>query len=277
MDADLSRRPSLSKFTLTAPEIIDEALRRAFFTSSTFDRLDRWTVQRQHESPILDKITRIFPNQSGIEIRQQPDESKSVIFSSPEDSKAFREQFKESYLPVLSVLFDDLALLRPHYTACIATERWIFDGPSTTYKDMWRQVFCGGEGLYYSLATSDDTGTQRRRDMVQAIREIETDFANRRSALFGSLRNTVDIVYQAFLSKAFLVGYVTAVEYIVREGATEDWSSAAQELIAALNSFANNNWVALLTKLRPLLLVSGGIDPKVLAYLSQSFCSHVRP
>ncbi len=261
-DSELAARRQ-HKFMLTTPEIIHDALLWGMFGSTAFDGLDYYKVGRLHQQQNTARFSTIFgeydlmPKGTGDEEKQ--DSFFGPYFDVPEKAGEFRGAFSTAYLPVLWTLFNELSLLTSHYEAGAAIAEGINTGSSPMEMDVWDKVFCGGEGLYWSLDPNEVT-SQRSKNYLTAIASIENRFADARAARFGQTTALTNSIYSSFLTKAFQIGYVGAVEYLAREVKEGDYLGAASELVARLNGYTSAQWVAVFTELKPL--ITPGLDPK---------------
>lgn len=259
-DSDLTDG-QMHKFALTTPELINNSLYWAFFGSTGFDQLSVTRVGREHVQNTRDKFIRIFPNFNDLRVSDDDlvDSHRRLFFDPPERAEAFRSAFADNYLRILSMFFDQFVLLRPHYQACASVAQWVMsEGGNTTQREVWNKVFCGGEGLYWSMKYAQNNLASVYQT---AISEIEQKFSDERAHCFGQEREKVETVYGSFVTKAFQAGYVTAVEYLVRKGAEVDYSTAADHLVNRLSEYELSAWAAIFTSLRKYIMGSG-VDPK---------------
>ena len=141
----------LTKFTLTTPDIINDAMRWAFFSSSQYDELEAWKVSQDRGQTQPTKFGRVFPNITSYAKELDSDDNQKFAFTNNSAADAFRQEFQPSYCSVASVFFNDFKLLTPHYLACRDIEEWINTSGDSEKREVWRKVFCGGEGLYWSF------------------------------------------------------------------------------------------------------------------------------
>jgi len=272
MDSDIADG-RLHKFVLTTPEIINHALYWGLFGSYAFDDLPREKVWNEQVQKNRDKFLRIFPDFEDIRTSGDEEERYRRLFlGSPDRAEEFREQFREGYGKVLALLFEEMGLLRPHYQACAAVEGWVRRGNSSQ-REVWDKVFCGGEGLYWSITRTRSTNSDSSSSLYQtAIREVEQKFSEERARLFegltdddavpSSVATDVDMIYDSFRTKAFQTGYLGAVEFLARHETTEgDYLVAAVQLVSRLDDYQPTHWRAIFRDLRKLLLTTG-LDPK---------------
>ena len=257
MDADLVRS-RVHAMTLTTPEIVDSALSWGLFGSPSYDGLGIWNatrlgIQRNHS-----RFAHIFPDYSGAVLAQDQDERAAPFFPLQKKSRDFRATFANDYLPLLNNLFK-LDLLAPHYKACDELAQWRTMEADTTKAEVWDKVFCGGEGLYWVFDAATKAGNKSARGYREAIDDIENLFRDKRCALFGLDRRSVDALYESFCTKAFQSGYVGAIEYIAGQE-TGDYLLASDQLVARMNAHTLPQWSAIFNRLRPLVI--NGTDPK---------------
>lgn len=271
MDSDIAEG-KLHKFVLTTPEIINHMLYWGFFGSYGFDDIAKDKVGNEQAQKNKDKFLRIFPDFEDLRTSGDEEERyRRLFFAPPERAEEFREEFRSSYGKVLISFFEELSFLRPHYQACAVVEAWAKNG-NTYQGEVWDKVFCGGEGLYWSITRARSLGNDSSSSLYKtAIREVEQKFSEERTRLFNSLSGdtvvssslsaVVDAVYDSFRTKAFQTGYLGAVEYLARYETEGDYPLAAEQMVARLNEYQPSHWRAIFRDLRKLLLTTG-LDPK---------------
>lgn len=265
VDSEIAKRRQ-HRFMLTTPEIIHDMLLWGMFGNTTYDDLAEDKVGRLRDQRNTARFRTIFRSFTEVPIGGSDDDDDKQdnlfgpYFSTPEKAKDFRLAFCEAYLPVLWEFFGNLELLRPHYEAGQITANYIRDEAGPTETDVWKKVFCGGEGLYWSL-NPDKAKGDRSQQYIRAIDSIEERFSRERATIFGSDPAKTDGIYRSFNTKAFQIGYIGAVEYLAREVTAGDYTRAAQELVGRLNGFTLAQWESMFNKLKPLLIP--GLDPKL--------------
>jgi hypothetical protein len=252
------------RFMLTTPEIIHDMLLWGMFSSTTYDELSSYKVGRMHDQRNTVRFRKIFWNFADVPIGggDNEEDKESLFgpyFEDPTKAQEFRSAFRTAYLPVLWTFFNELALLTPHYEAAAATASHIETLASPTEMDVWNKVFCGGEGLYWTLDPDKAKG-KRSKEYIKAIASIEERFSEERAKIFGDSAANTDGLYRSFATKAFQIGFVGAVEYLARDVTAGDYVSAAQKLVNRLNAFTYAQWTAIFNDLKPLLIP--GLDPK---------------
>src|SRR5262249_30659143 len=146
-----------------------------------------WIVQRMGEPRQTLRFTHLFP-QAGRVYTHEAEESffSRVRFIDQGDASAFREIVTEQYVPVMSQLFEALALLDPHFRACEETFQWAIDVGDTTVQEVWEKVFCGGEGLYWIFKAAVRDDDPRAANYRAAITQIESRLSEVRAERFGN-------------------------------------------------------------------------------------------
>ena len=267
MQSELARgRRAIPVFCLTTPEIIEEVLLWASFGSNQYNSLESTEVLRLREQKNIDRFAHIFSMDPPSHVETEDEELTRYRFLNPREALSFRAQFNTFYRSVLVQFFNDLNLLRPHYLACTSLAKWIGEAGSTFQKTAWSQVFCGGEGLYWTFigAKGDARESQKYQNYIQAIDEIEQKFKSLRKSEYGESKLTeakVNLVYEAFTSKAFQVGFAMAVHFIVEDGIEQTWPDAAESLISKLNDYTHEQWGAVTCEFKTLL-IKGSVDPR---------------
>lgn len=258
MDTDLAKAPVVPCFTLTTPEIVESALQFAFLGGETFNALNYWKVGKLFlRQKNVSRFRGIWPKFTGLQTVGTDDEEEVFIgIPDPQQVEEFRKLFRTDYQPILIGLFDGLQVLKPHYEAGEKTADWVRTVANTTIREVWDKVFCGGEGLYWTLREAGED--ERARKYRDAIKELETKFFEERAALFGDAHEQV---YTAFMSKAFQSGLVMAIDYLAYND-DGDRLTKVDTLLNGLNAYTNKNWTAVITELWPEIRPGISTDPK---------------
>ena len=250
MDSDLAKS-KMSEFALTTPEIVETSLMWGLLATPTWDSLSRWKVGAQHDQKHKDRLFSIVGSMTGVE-ELSDDDHRWLAFESREVADEFRARFRESYLPVFSYLLDNFLLSTLHHSAGVRVEEWVNNEADTFVRDAWENVFCGGEGLYWSFQSAAKD-TQRAKGYKDAIAKIEKRFSEERAAALESNRSDTDSAFGSFRTKAFQSGFVMAVDYLASIG-DGDRLAAAEKLVTELNSFSAKQWLVILGDLRAALI-----------------------
>jgi hypothetical protein len=207
------------------------------------------------------RFVHLFPQAGELQTREADDSFFSRIrFARQSEAGDFRQAVNQLYVPVISQMFEDLALLEPHYRACHAAAQWATTAGDTTVQEVWDKVFCGGEGLYW-IFRADSGEDARAANYRAAIGRIEATLSEKRAEPFGDAPATVDNVFRTFTSKIFQIGFVMATDYVARitDG---DQLKAAQLLTSRLNEYSLSQWTAVMTKLRASVIGATGTVPR---------------
>ncbi len=265
LDDDISKA-KFCRFALTAPPLIESCLRWAMFGSTTYDNLDRWRVERLRLQQALFRFEQMFPDlREHIDVQSDDDGSKDVLLKNADAVRLFRSAFSQVYLPVLRTFFDDWEVMKTHYSAAERTKVWATEEEGATYQEVWQKVFCGGEGLYYSIANASDG--KRTKNYRRVIDQIEEKLSTHRHLEFKATSDIttkqVDSFYVTVRTKALQVGFVMAVDYIAKVFTEGQRIVAAERLVERLNTHSLPEWLVILGELRHQVVAGSGTDPKM--------------
>jgi hypothetical protein len=158
-------------------------------------------------------------------------------------------------------LFNSLIFYHNHMLSCEAVEIEISSAKyPQTYKEVWKKIFSGGEGLFYSL---EQIKSSRRPlsniDKIQ--KEIIEIFCTQRHLLFPKTPDAAllnKFYNQTLTAKAFQVGFMTAYYHL-----NEKFHVIVTDFIEHINSFIEDNiegFIYLMTDFRKGIV--GELDPK---------------
>lgn len=262
IDTDVAKR-SGSIFTLTNPEIIEYVASWLLFDYGNYSGLGTYRVQREGARSGMMQFTREFCdpifNGNHVEI----DRDEKVVIRTTEKINDFAIEFNHKIFPALYNIFNEFNLFRQHYTACQKISEWRYASASPTERDVWDSVFCGGEGLYYTLLYSKEelANNQRLSDLRSAVESIEARLVRERVELLpGCSQADVEQAFDSVRSKAFQVGLFMALEKFRSENGIENLLSACDEFLQRLNQLQPVDWIYVMTKIKPALI--HGVDPK---------------
>jgi hypothetical protein len=263
IDTDVAKR-SGNIFTLTNPEIVEYVASWLLFDYGNYSELGIYRVQREGARSGMVQFTREFCepifNGSHVEI----DQDDKVVIKTTDKISDFVIEFNRKIFPVLYNIFNEFNLFRQRYVACQKISEWRNTSASPTERDVWDSVFCGGEGLYYTLLYSKEEGpvtNQRLSDLRSAVESIETRLVRERASLFsGCSQPDVEQAFDSVRSKAFQVGLFMALEKFRSDNTIDDLLSACDEFLRRLNQLCPIDWIYILTRIKPALI--SGVDPK---------------
>jgi hypothetical protein len=219
VDVDETMAGSRPVFALTDPVALKSATTYAFFGLDKYDTLERNKANRMRQTN-KSRFERLFGSVGYIDTgggrRIQP--LVNLV-----DRGDFRNRVAKNYIPLLDALFQESALASCHHEAVKQTEEWIIGaGGSTTVKDAWDRLFCGGEGLFGQIQRSESTQAAIYR---KAIKEIQDHFrVTRRNVIRDRVGKSIKLgddriekVFQLFDTVACQTGIVMALSVVNKE------------------------------------------------------------
>lgn len=261
IDAELTNA-KLPNTCLTAPAIIHDAAQWSMFGSSTFDNLSTWRIQRLRTQQTLAKLENWLPACARELLTSNDDDvSRGVLLKSEADILEFRTTVRTHVAPILMKLYRDWNVIQAHYKAGEHTRNWALKEEGVTYAEVWQRVIAGGEGLYMSLREARPS--ERVKNYLKALENIENRLSSTRSSQYypGAIPQRVDAIYRSIRTKAFVVGYVMAVDYVAALDTEGDRVTAAEKLVEKMNERNEAQWQGILLDLRAELLGTGA-DPR---------------
>jgi hypothetical protein len=262
IDTDVAKRFG-NKFTLTNPEIVEYLASWLFFDYGNYSGLGTYRVQREGIRSGMMHFAREFCNSTFNSDYVEIGQDDKVIITTSEKISEFETEFSSRIFPVLYNIFNDFNLFRQHYIACQKISEWRTNSASPTERDVWDNVFCGGEGLYYTLLYSrEESGNnQRLSDLRNAVESIEAKLAEERASQFpGCSQADVEQAFESARTKAFQVGLFMALEKFRSTNDTENLLSSCDDFLQGLNRLQPVDWIYVLTSIKPALIP--GVDPK---------------
>jgi hypothetical protein len=131
---------------------------------------------------------------------------------------------------------------------------------NTYQRTVWEEVFCGGEGLYYTFKNKDikEKANVALTNYLTAIDEIEKEFKRRRHKFFNEIsEKEVNSAFESANTKAFQIGLFMALDYFKE---SKSFIDAYEEFLTLLNSVSEVSWIIVLNYIRAVLIK--GVDPK---------------
>ncbi|MCB9246813.1 MAG: hypothetical protein H6606_10335 [Flavobacteriales bacterium] len=249
-------------FTLTEPEIIYDVVDWLYFGPVRYtNELDKYKVARQRDRFDTSVFKYYFPN-SGKYVRAPESDyegEETKLVSDIEGVEVLKEEFERLCYPDLKRLFEELSFLQPHYAAThsIGKQRK-YDWDSVGLKEVWDQLYIGGEGLYYGIKHLDPSDP-RIKDVLDNIKTIESEFSAIRASFFCKPPNIVDEAYRSFTTKAFQVAYFKTYGDFVRR-VVNLYNDPLEEFLTRLNAVTLDQWLFILIDFRKELIST--VDPK---------------
>jgi len=182
--------------------------------------------------------------------------NKKDLFNKPFDNHQISQALNETLSKYIYTALNDFVLIKKHLIALKTLDSWIFK-QSSTIKEVWKKVYCGGEGLYSNIRNIDLSLAPYKKTVsnyVSAIEEIETEFSKIRRSLFDTeCQNLVDTAYDTFSSQATITGFLMAMSSFAE---TKGWEYedkgikhlTSKSYVELLNMTNHSNWIKILTK-----------------------------
>lgn len=262
--------------TLTNPDLLEYSLSWLLFGSRRFHQLNFYRVSAEwsrknvaafeevFDAPDFNRTHLVPPGQTDDVIVREPEGADSAM----EQLGRFEKVYERVLHPALDRVFSGFSLFQQHYAACETVAAWC-STRDTDVREVWKKVFCGGEGLYYTLryyAAPGRTPTPRVSVYLSAVRQIEAEFRTERAARFGPASGApeeherrVNRAYDAMRTRAFHVGLFLALdEWSRRRGLT--LSDASAPFVDRLNERTFAQWLYILNELKQAVVPN--VDPK---------------
>jgi len=262
---------------VTNPSKLNDALVYSFFANSGYDSLkDR---AQRHKQTNADRFVRIMGSPDLIDIP----EIGMFKVSSKKQRNAFRQSFEKNYRPALALMLSELPLLEPHFSAIDDVTKWLGESETAPeYATVWKNIFCGGEGLYHAYMTSSINGC---RQYAKYIRKIDEKFRQYRFERVKKKNKSlsskdVNYAFRVFDTVAFQTGFLMALGHIYDNYYYPDhtFGDAIVEIGDELKKKALPEWIYFLLDYKQLV-VGDSMDPNdwplfqkmVLRLLDQSY------
>ncbi len=261
----------MNVLSLTSPEIIYDLLEKNFFCDKeNYNNLGKYSATGNKRTIQLDTISKFMPNfHKRIRLDSLNDsyvEEISFNGKDKDDINAFKEEFEGSILLIIYRVLNEIVLSKLHLNVSDEINSLYNSEEVTQTKlDIWNDVFCGGEGLYYSF-TSYAVNNDKIKKVNKVITEVETDFNSLKQKKIGILHSDIQKAYKTFRSKAFQTGLISAFlkyfDLFSSEGDVKKLNDALDRFLSKLNEKTIVNWIHILTKLKKEVTKSEGLDPK---------------
>ena len=251
-DQNIKSKNKPSVFTITVPEIINNAIDWILFGKLEYNNLDKKiaTAERKELSIFSDYIGITDTVGNYIELIEDADENLIKTLKPDAINDHFKDLIKSDFLIHIYKLFNDMNFLKPHFKACeilgnnAKNETGDFD--SGVWQECWKKIFKGGEGLYYVFRNAgkiENYGT--------AIEKIEDLFKEERSKLFDKFKiKQIEKAHATFLSVAFQVGYLKAFDLFHRKTNPYNIAESVKNFMERINKFSADDWVYILTEMK---------------------------
>ncbi|VTR49129.1 DNA sulfur modification protein DndB [Sphingobacterium thalpophilum] len=261
-DSDISVSTN-NVFSITNPEFVYDIASWLTLGSRTFNQLHQYRSRDNFKGNIIE-FGNIFNSKdfNGFDIEPVEESlvSKTVVLKNPHKMTAFENEYRKRLHIPLYYIFNNFILYKKHFEAICAIGDWYTDGMNTYQRSVWEEVFCGGEGLYYTFKNKETSRTKLNSTLhnyLTAIEEIEKRFKQERAKIYSESEKNVNSAYDSANTKAFQVGLVMALD-LYKNGLP--LIDKYEEFVGEINSLGEDNWLTILNVIRPALIK--GTDPK---------------
>lgn len=251
----------------TNPEIVYDIFYRIFFNNRNFWAWDQKDIKSQRFSYDKDPATRYLGDKivKNIKVYSELEEdysrySSKLIVTDEQIIEEIPKRLTDQYEQI-EYLINTFIFYKNHMISCQAVEKEISTIKySVTVKDVWKKIFSGGEGLFYSLEQIK-TSKSPLTNIDKIQKEIIEIFTNHRHRLFPTITDysVINKFYnQTLTAKAFQVGFITAYYHL-----NEKFFVQAADFISIINEFIEKNtlgFIYLMTEVRKGIV--GELDPK---------------
>jgi len=265
-DSDIAASSSNS-FSITNPQIVYDVFSWIVLGSRHYNKLNLYQISREHFKNNITQFDEIFGNDFPSSENIKEDDAlntRKIIVVDSKRNEIFEKEYNDNLHEVIYNIYNKFTLFNKHYQASEIIQSW-YEGsheniaPMNTYQRIaWKEIFSGGEGLYYTFRNKDIKPTPSINNYICAIDEIESELESIRAKYFPL--NTLKEVNAAFISvksKAFQIGLFMALD-IFRE--SDKFIDKYEDFITKLNTIKLNNWIYIFNVIRPKLI--RGTSPK---------------
>jgi hypothetical protein len=242
--------PSVHRFAITYPEAVAEACEWLLLRAKTYEALDRWEVQRRGSQRHTNRFYTTFGDD--LKLVGNPDsdeEGNRLVLRTRDDAESYRRRFRERIVPGFETLLNEWNVYKQHYEAGKQLETVWLPKQGANIHEAWTKVFCGGEGLYWTLK-GEPGGVGIAIKEVNERMLTEQKEAFERSGAKGVTESEISSLFRSITSKAFITGAIAAIDYYRSENKTKDLRDAADEVVTKWNSLTLSQWIAIINDFR---------------------------
>jgi len=249
--------------SITNPEFIHEIFSWLTLGSRTYNSLACYRSKDIFKGNLFE-FSLIFKseefNSKDIDPFEEFLNTRIVVIKEVSKIKNFENEYNKHLHPAIYTIFNGFNLFHKHYKACLEIGNWYNDGMNTYQRTVWEEVFCGGEGLYYTFKNKEIKGKVNAAltNYLAAIDEIEKKFKTFRAKYFsGVVEKDVNSAFDSANTKAFQVGLFMAFDVFKED---KSFIDGYEDFLTQLNSVNENSWIVILNEIRSVLIK--GVDPK---------------
>ena len=264
-NSSLKERFKQSILNISNPEVINFTFDWFFFATRIYNDLRRYDVGKNSLKWQPDILTELLPLSRPLFDKVRDEELNEIKrLLDPANKNIVKEEFENLFFKAFYNILNNINFLRCHYQATSAIQADVDSGAwSTGRREVWSNLFIGGEGLYYSfknlLAVE---GNSSRVDLIPintAIDEVEDAFINRRASICGLDVDDTNEMFASFNTLAFQVSlFMAFYDYLDRNDVdladVSEINAASIEFTKRINLITVSTWCNVFTKIRPELI-----------------------
>ncbi|HTF28290.1 MAG TPA: hypothetical protein VK625_05555, partial [Flavitalea sp.] len=265
IDSDITIS-SDNPFSLTNPQIFYDIVAWLTLGSKRYNQLGSYSVARETFKNSAITFGSIFNseafNANDIHENEEQLDSRRMVIKDPKKADIFYKEYLTKLHNTLLSFYDKFNLLLIHYKACKVIDEWYGNGMEVIEMSAWKDIFCGGESLYYVFKDSNIDMAKRESlaRYLQAMKSIEDKFHDERTKLIpGCDKKEIKAAFESINTKAFQVGVFMALD-IFR--ADESFEDSYEEFFSKMNILSEKHWIYVLTVIRGRLMPRGA-TPKL--------------
>lgn len=265
IDSDITIS-SDNPFSLTNPQLFYDIVAWITLGSKRYNNLASYQVARETFKNSTITFNSVFTsaefNSNDIKETEETLDNRRIIISDPDKAGTFNKEYLEKLHNTLLSFFDRFNLLSVHFKACNSIDEWYSNGMDPAEMSVWKEVYCGGEGLYYHFkdSTIDTSKKQTLARFLKAMDSIEARFKNERSKLLpGQQEREVNLAFDSIKTKAFQIGIFMALDIYRGDNSFEE---SYESFFSEINGLSEKDWVYVLTEIRRKLMPRGA-TPKL--------------
>ena len=263
VESDLMKKGVGHSMSLTNPEYMYDVISWMFLGSTTYDSTDKYNVKRNdaRSRTYRDILGQTFDGDiNDRDFKQIHEEDDPIIILDDVNKiREFETEFEVKIGPLFEDIFNRFGLLKPHFEAASETRHYCLNDAPKSTESVWKRVFAGGEGLYYTFMYGG-RDSSKIKAYQKEIGAIERRFKRIRSEKAGVDEPKANKAYNSIRTKAFQIGLFMALRVFKQQLEYTQYLEAHEHFISELNKLSIEQWIAILTDLKPELL--NDADPK---------------
>lgn len=264
IDSDITIS-SDNPFAITNPQVFYDIVGWLTLGSTRYNNPGVYVVSREAFKSSFISFNEIFSdiefNSNHITESDESLDNRKIIIKEQDTIDNFENQYIKKLHNSLIRFFDGFILFQIHFKACTKINEWYLNGMDAAEMTAWKEVFGGGEGLYYTFKDTTINASKKEAytRYLKAIESIEKKFEEERAKLLpGLVIKDINQAFESASSKAFQVGILMALKVYAD---STDLDQVYESFYTKLNQISEKKWVHILTTVRRKLMPSG-VSPK---------------